>query len=208
MTTVIIPVKPLRESKTRLAHLLSPAQRAALMGRLLGQTLDALQPTAVSRILVVSRDEAVLQQAQAAGVETLREERPFSLNSAVTQAHRLAVQQGAAGVLILPADLPLVQTADIERLLAAAPSDNGRLPAPLMVICGDERQQGTNALLLTPPTPFTFHYGPDSFARHAAEAAGHGRLVYMVNRRSLQFDLDTEADWQRLQNNNYKEHIS
>jgi 2-phospho-L-lactate/phosphoenolpyruvate guanylyltransferase len=194
----IIPVKPLRESKTRLAHLLSPDERAALMGCLLERTLAAVQPTVVSQVIVVSRDEAVLQQARAAGVMALREERPFTLNTAVTQARDLAVRQGADGVLILPADLPLVQTADIIALLNTASRQPDR---PLMAICGDETQQGTNALLLTPPAPFTFHFGPGSFARHLREAEENGRIVRVVNGRSLQFDLDTEADWQRLHNN-------
>jgi 2-phospho-L-lactate/phosphoenolpyruvate guanylyltransferase len=194
----IIPVKPLRESKTRLAHLLSPAERAALMGCLLERTLAAVQPTAVSHILVVSRDEAVLRQARAAGVGTLREARPFTLNAAVTQARDLAARQGADGVLILPADLPLMQTADITAFLNTV---HHQPDAPFMAICGDERQQGTNALLLSPPAPFTFHFGPGSFARHLREAKENGRLVRVVNGRSLQFDLDTEADWIRLHNN-------
>jgi 2-phospho-L-lactate/phosphoenolpyruvate guanylyltransferase len=198
MTTAIIPVKPLRESKTRLAHLLSSAERAALMGCLLEQTLAAVRQTAVSQIIVVSGDEAVLRQAALAGAATLREERPFALNTAVTQARDQAVRQGAAGVLILPADLPLLQTADIVAVLEAARSQPN---TPLMVICGDETQQGTNALLLTPPAPFTFHFGPGSFARHLREAKENGRLVRVVNGRSLQFDLDTEADWIRLHNN-------
>jgi 2-phospho-L-lactate/phosphoenolpyruvate guanylyltransferase len=194
----IIPVKPLREGKTRLAHLLSPAERAALMSCLLERTLAAVQPTAVSQILVVSRDEAVLRQARAAGVATLREARPFTLNAALTQARDLAARQGADSVLILPADLPLVQTADITTLLNTA---RRRPDRPLMAICGDETQQGTNALLLTPPAPFTFQFGPGSFARHLDEAEENGRIVRVVNGRSLQFDLDTEADWLRLHNN-------
>jgi 2-phospho-L-lactate/phosphoenolpyruvate guanylyltransferase len=195
MTTAIIPVKPLRESKTRLAHLLSPEERAALMGCLLGRTLAALRPTAVSQVIVVSGDEAVLAQARAAGADTLREERPFSLNTAVSLARDRAVQQGADRILILPADLPLVQTADIVAVLDSVRSQPAR---PLMVICGDETEQGTNALLLDPPAPFAFHYGPGSFARHCAEAEENGRVVWVVNGRSLQFDLDTEADWRRL----------
>jgi 2-phospho-L-lactate/phosphoenolpyruvate guanylyltransferase len=108
------------------------------------------------------------------------------------------VRQGADSVLILPADLPLLQTADITALL----DTTRRQPdAPLMVICGDETAQGTNALLLAPPAPFTFHFGPGSFARHLQEAEENGRLVRVVNGHSLQFDLDTEADWIRLNNN-------
>lgn len=200
MIYAIIPVKPLHESKTRLAHLLSPTERAVLIGLFFRQTMATLQKTAVSHIVVISRDEAVLAQAQAAGVSTLYEKRPFSLNSAVSQARTWAVRQGATSILILPTDLPFLHTADITAMLTAAQTHS----APsLMVICGDERQQGTNGLLLTPPSPFTFHYGPYSFTRHHEEAAQNGRSVCVVNGRSLQFDLDTEADWQRLNSYDY-----
>lgn len=198
MTTAIIPVKPLRESKTRLAHLLSATERAALMGCLLDRMLVALRQTAVSQIIVVSGDEVVLQQARAAGVWALAEQQPYALNSAVSQAHRFAIGQGADGVLVLPADLPFIKTADITTMLTTAQTHPAR---PLLVICSDEAGQGTNALLLTPPAPFTFHYGPNSFARHTQEAERNGRIVQVVNGRSLQFDLDTEADWIKLHNN-------
>ncbi len=200
----IIPVKPLRESKTRLAHLLSADERAALMGCLLQRTLAAVRQTAVSQIIVVSGDAAVWRQAAAAGAAVLREKRPFALNDAVTQARDLAVRQGAEAVLILPADLPLLQTADIIAMLDTAHS---RPAAPFMLICGDETEQGTNALLLSPPAPFTFHFGPGSFARHLQEARENGRSVQVVNGRSLQFDLDTEADWIRLHNNSTINHF-
>lgn len=198
MTTAIIPVKPLRESKTRLAHLLSATERATLMGCLLDRMLVALRQTAVSQIIVVSGDEMVLQQARAAGVCALAEQQPYALNSAVSQAHHFAIGQGADGVLVLPADLPFIETADITTMLTTAQTHPAR---PLLVICSDEAGQGTNALLLTPPAPFTFHYGPNSFARHTQEAERNGRIVQVVNGRSLQFDLDTEADWIKLHNN-------
>jgi 2-phospho-L-lactate/phosphoenolpyruvate guanylyltransferase len=201
MTTAIIPVKPLRESKTRLAHLLSAAERAALMGCLLERTLAGC---CGKRPFPKSSSSAAMRRCCSRrarpGSETLREERPFALNTAVTQARdrHCAIGRGPLAVLILPADLPLLQTADIVAVLEAAQTAS-RLPTPLMVICGDEAQQGTNALLLTPPAPFTFHYGPGSFARHLREAERNGRMVRVVNGRSLQFDLDTEADWHRLQ---------
>ena len=61
----IIPVKPLRDSKSRLAHILSSDQRADLTSRLLGRTLDTLNDVmAITQTLVVSRDPAALKVAR------------------------------------------------------------------------------------------------------------------------------------------------
>ena len=68
-------------------------------------------------------------------------------------------------------------------------------PAPLLVICPDEAEDGTNALLLAPPGEFTFRYGPGSFRAHLAEAARRGRSAHVVPAPGLRFDLDTESDW-------------
>ena len=67
--------------------------------------------------------------------------------------------------------------------------------APLLSICPDEEENGTNALLLAPPGDFTFHYGPGSFRAHLAEAEARGRAVQIVLAPGLRFDLDTESDW-------------
>ncbi len=67
--------------------------------------------------------------------------------------------------------------------------------APSLVVCPDETEDGTNALLLAPPGDFAFHYGPGSFRAHLAEAARRGRAAHVVPAPGLRFDLDTESDW-------------
>ena len=67
--------------------------------------------------------------------------------------------------------------------------------APLLAVCPDETEDGTNALLLAPPGDFTFHYGPGSFHAHLAEAERRGRPAHVIPAPGLRFDLDTESDW-------------
>ena len=67
--------------------------------------------------------------------------------------------------------------------------------APLLAVCPDEAEDGTNALLLAPPGDFTFRYGPGSFRAHLAEAERRGRPAHVVPAPGLRFDLDTESDW-------------
>jgi 2-phospho-L-lactate guanylyltransferase len=107
-------------------------------------------------------------------------------------------QAGAQSALILPADLPFVTPADVQQMLAVVREVNGNGRC-LIAICADAAQQGTNALLLHPPTPFTFHYGPGSYQRHLQEAQRRNRTVCAIQVPGLQFDLDLEADWHRYQ---------
>ncbi|MCP4423587.1 MAG: 2-phospho-L-lactate guanylyltransferase [Chloroflexi bacterium] len=190
----IIPVKPLHESKRRLAHILSADERAALIQRFLAHTLTVLnQAKAIDRILAVSGDEWVLDTARNAGADVLVETAVSGLNSAVTQAVKFAEEGGATAVLILPADLPFIQTEDVA-IMVTAGANSSRT-----VICSDDIGSGTNALLISPPNGFTFHYGANSFQHHLQEAAQHGLVSHIVHAPGLKFDLDTEEDWQQYQ---------
>ncbi len=190
----IIPVKPLLESKRRLAHILSAEERADLIHRFLAHTLTVLnQSGVVDRILVVSSDERVLATAQMHGANVLVETAVHGLNPAVTHAAQFAADSGATAVLILPADLPFIEREDV--VIMVQECGNG----PHIAICSDVRHAGTNALFINPPVPFTFHYGPGSFHHHMQEAQKQGLTTHIIHNPNLQFDLDTEADWHKYQ---------
>lgn len=193
MTTwAIIPVKPLHESKRRLAHLLSADARADLIHQFLDNLLAVLNETpGIDQTLIVTGDPTAMAMGQKYGAELLIEPAPTGLNAAVSRGVEHVVELGATTALILPADLPFACVEDIEAMLRPL----GNHASPLMAISGDEIEDGTNALLLAPPADFTFHYGPGSFADHLAEAKARGRTVHKVNAPGLRFDLDTETDW-------------
>ncbi len=207
-TWAIIPVKSLHQSKRRLANVLSAAKRAELIHRFLVQTLAVLkQSELIDQILVVSSDEQVLATARLQGAAVLVETAVHGLNPAVSQAVNYAAESGATAVLILPADLPFIQTKDVAIMVREGV--NGRHPAPQLTICSDDKGQGSNAVFISPPTPFTFHYGPDSFAQHLHEAAKRGLAVHIIeNEPNLKFDLDTEEDWQKYQLTMANVHLS
>ncbi len=202
ITWAIIPVKPLRDSKSRLSAILSAAERATLTSQLLARTLDVLQDTtAVSRTLVVSRDPAALKIARRHGASTFGEADKQEMNMALTRASHIAAAQKADCVLVLPADLPFVTVDDIEMMVAAAAPKiaNGNsgyyYARRVMAICSDQNDEGTNALLVCPPTGFAYQYGPGSFRLHLAEAERLGMQRQIVHAPGIKFDLDTEVDW-------------
>lgn len=206
----IVPVKPLHHSKSRLAHILSAGERAALVRLFLAHLLTVLkQVPEIAHSLVVSSDPAALAIARHHYALTFVEAEAQGLNVGVNRAVEMATESGAGGVLILPADLPFVQVTDVALmvrpiLLAAEQEEdgqNGRCSSlPLMAICPDDKEDGTNALLLYSPAPFTFRYGPGSFNKHLQEASRRARRAHVILTPGLTFDLDTEKDWSLYKN--------
>lgn len=214
MTTwAIIPVKPLRYGKSRLSHILSADERARLTTAMLNRTLQVLgNVPAIYRTLVISRDPAALKIARKYGAYSYGEGDKQELNLALTRAAHIAAAQDASGILILPADLPLISVEDVEMMLAGiAPTmasstsnnHNGQsLPYHVprtVAICPDTENDGTNALYISPPTGFEFSYGPGSFQRHLEEAEQLGMESRVIHAPGLKFDLDTEDDWYTYQ---------
>jgi 2-phospho-L-lactate guanylyltransferase len=200
----IVPVKPLRDSKSRLSHILSPDERATLTRKILGHTLEVLEDAkGIFRTLVVSRDPAVLKVARQYGASTFSESERQDLNMALTRATHIAVAQQANSILVLPSDLPFITPEDIEMMITgvemASGNGNGNgyhVQKRAITICPDENEEGTNALVLSPPTGFTFRYGSDSFQNHINEAERIGMSQRIIHAPGIKFDLDTEEDWQ------------
>jgi 2-phospho-L-lactate guanylyltransferase len=185
----IVPVKPLRRSKSRLSDVLSGEERAALSQEMLIQTLEVLsQVPNVDRMLVISKDSRALAIAREHGARTLAERGTPQLNKALVRATVLARGYGVSTVLVLPADLPMITKPDVEKLIASA-SD-----PPVVVIAPDRHRTGTNALLSSPPGLIEYDFGPGSFARHKERAESVDARVVICELPSLELDLDIPED--------------
>lgn len=189
----VVPVKPLDQAKSRLAGALAPEERASLVQSLLERTLGILrQVPAITEILVVTADPGVAAWASRAGSRVLCEDREPDLNRELASATRLAQAQLAEAVLIVHADLPRVTVADIEAMAASAAA------APIVVLAPDRHGRGTNALLCAPPGLIEYRFGPDSFARHCAEAQAAGASLEICTGPGLALDLDLPEDLELL----------
>jgi 2-phospho-L-lactate/phosphoenolpyruvate guanylyltransferase len=189
---LIIPVKPLDEAKSRLAPVLSPDERAALMEAGLDHVLACARAVGFfTGVLVISRDRAIRARATAAGATALWE-RGYTLNEALGQARDFASRQQADAILVLPADLPLLTVQDLHALYRLAQQQPGVLLAP-------SRDGGTGALLLRPANAIPFAFGSDSFRYHCALAERQSLPCQVYESPTLAFDVDTPADWAELQ---------
>lgn len=185
----IVPVKPLRRGKSRLAGTLSEDQRAELNRILLEHTIQTLTDLKeIEQVLVVSRDSSALALARDLGARTVQEDGAPTLNTALKRATVVAQVYASRGVLIVPADLPLLNREDVTALLARSANP------PVVVIAPDRHQKGTNALLLSPADIIEYDFGEGSFKRHCDRARKAGARLEVVNLPSLELDLDLPED--------------
>ncbi|MGI6739940.1 MAG: 2-phospho-L-lactate guanylyltransferase [Brevefilum sp.] len=189
----IVPIKPLRRGKSRLSEILSEEERSKLNHYLFINTLKVLkQVDEISDILVVSRDSNVLTESREIGVRTVTENGTPELNPALRRASIFSIAFSTEGVLIVPADLPLLTPQDVRDFLSH------RKSPPMTVIAPDRRRQGTNMLLLDPADLLTFSFGQDSFNRHCELARLRGAEVIVVENDNIALDLDIPEDYELL----------
>jgi 2-phospho-L-lactate guanylyltransferase len=189
----IVPVKPLRRGKSRLSEILSEDERSRLNHFLFTHTIDVLlQVESVSEILVVSRDSDVLTASREKGVRTVTENGTPELNNALRRASLFSNVFSNEGVLIVPADLPMLTAGDVTDFIAQ------RTEPPVMVISPDRRRLGTNMLLIDPADLISFSFGIDSFERHCELARQKGAEVVVYENPRISLDLDVPEDYEIL----------
>jgi 2-phospho-L-lactate/phosphoenolpyruvate guanylyltransferase len=185
----IVPVKPLRHGKSRLSGILSEDERTQLNERLLAHTLETLANLKeLEQVLVVSRDPHALTIARNHGARTVREDGQPHLNTALARATVVAQVYATRGVLILPADLPLLSREDILTFIERATNP------PVVVIAPDRHERGTNALLMSPAGLIKYDFGEGSFPRHCDRATKAGARLEIVKLPSFALDLDLPED--------------
>jgi 2-phospho-L-lactate guanylyltransferase len=183
----IVPVKPFNRSKSRLSSVLESKERENFSRHLLDQTLKTLSQVAeIGGILVVSRDAGALALARHHKAQTVQESGNPELNDALTRATQVVIATwNARTVLIAASDIPLMQTSDIQGMLALA-----NTPASI-VIATDRKAEGTNALLIRPPGIIPYCFGESSNEKHQAMAreAGIEPKVYVSPTMALDVDV-------------------
>lgn len=186
----IIPVKPLRLAKSRLASVLTPEQRQRFAETMLRHVLSVTRDVPlVTGTLVISRDNRVLTIAREYGAKTVQESGQPELNSALMRATHIIASWRSEAVLILPADLPLVQPQDIDGLIRAAGHQDDTV-----VLATDRNKDGTNALFMRPPGLIDYAYGPGSYQRHGVMARDAGASVILYESERLVYDIDLPED--------------
>jgi 2-phospho-L-lactate guanylyltransferase len=206
----VVPVKDPARAKSRLGGGggigdagggASKVERAGLAQAFAQDVLGALKGApSVSRVVVITDSRETSRLAKALGCESLGDT-TASLNDAI----RFAAEGmgGESPICIWVADLPCLQSADVETVLAqaAAVLARGQVQGGWVrekergltqAFVADDKCVGTAALLAQAPKYLTPHFGLDSAAAH--EAAGAAPLPGTPRAR---LDVDTQDDLSR-----------
>ena len=182
-----MPVKRLDRAKQRLGEYFSDEARGQIARALLEDALRLCRASAgFLTWWVVSDDPKVLDRAAAYGCFGIKDESE-QLNSALAFAIRKVEAEGATSVTIIPSDAPLAYENDLRDLLdTGATSD--------IVLVPSERDGGTNAIYMKPPSVIDPHFGPQSLNAHMSLAGRLGLRCSMLVLPRLSLDIDTMED--------------
>jgi 2-phospho-L-lactate guanylyltransferase len=177
-------------AKSRLAAALSGDERRRLALAMLADVLTVCRRARVlDGTIAVVDDPAAQRVAANSGAVVVDDPGSGDMNAAAAAGIEVACERGAATVIVLPGDVPLITRDDLRALVRAAGD------VPRAVVVGASRDgHGTNALLLRPPDVIAPAFGPPSVDRHVRAGVAHAALARVESRLGLSLDVDTPAD--------------
>jgi 2-phospho-L-lactate guanylyltransferase len=185
---ILVPVKDLTNAKQRLAPVLEQSSRTELARAMLRDVLEAVSGYDVS---LVTSDPFALELASSHGFGIIRDESKISETHAIEMATRVCESRGIESTLVIPADIPLIEPAEIGTIYESLP---GR--GSVLVPARDKR--GTNAALRRPAALFPLRFGNDSFIPHLAAAIATNESCLVLSLEGIALDIDTPDDLSQL----------
>jgi 2-phospho-L-lactate guanylyltransferase len=185
---ILVPVKNLENAKQRLASVLDQGTRTELAQAMLHDVLDALAACCSnSEVSLVTSDPFALDLAQTFSFRIIPDATNRSETDAIEMATQLCESRGVVNTLVIPADIPLIQSSEVTTLLQAAPKEGS-----LLVPAADGR--GTNAIFRRPAALFPLRFGNDSFKPHLAAARATGKPCVVLSLPGIALDIDKPSD--------------
>jgi 2-phospho-L-lactate/phosphoenolpyruvate guanylyltransferase len=190
--SALIPVKGFRNAKQRLSPLLDVVHRELLAEVMFREVLNqVLRARGLAETFVVTGDDQVAGIAFSLGAQVIREETEKGETEAVDFARLKLKRLGWEAALIVPGDLPLVRSTDIEAILAQIPDGSS---SPFAFLVPSHDRMGTNALLLAPPDLIRLRFGYDSFSYHSGQVAAQGLPLRFFENERIALDIDEPKD--------------
>jgi len=185
---VVLPLKSLAESKTRLADHLTSDQRQELFKAMAEDVVSAVSQTeGFMQRIVVTSDPALKKLALSYDLQVVDEPNSKGHSTAALLGIAVAISNSADVVALLPGDCPSVTPTTIQNL---AQITNPRQ----LTIAPDRLGTGTNALAIYPPDAVTPSFGESSFQRHSKLALSVGIPTVKFESLELACDVDTADD--------------
>jgi 2-phospho-L-lactate guanylyltransferase len=189
---ILVPVKSLAAAKQRLSSILSPEERLALAQAMCEDVLHALvRWQGRPAVAVVTNDSFARDLAARCNFEVIPDDLNSGETSAIEMATALCRQRGATSTLVVPADIPLLDATELQKILDCAPVGGA-------VLVPDAAGCGTNAAWRSPGDLFPLRFGNDSFLPHLAAANATGLPCVVLELPSIARDVDRPEDLRAL----------
>jgi len=189
---ILVPVKNLSAAKQRLAAILDQPSRTKFAQAMLHDVLAAIQAwRARPPVAVVTSDPFAVSLARRFKFEIIPDPDNPGETGAIEMATDLCVTRGVENTLVIPGDIPLIQSWELEEILKNAPAEGS-----VLVPAADRR--GTNAAFRSPAKLFPLRFGNDSFKPHHAAAVATGKPCVILQLPGIAVDVDNPEDLQRL----------
>jgi 2-phospho-L-lactate/phosphoenolpyruvate guanylyltransferase len=185
---ILVPVKNLSAAKQRLASLFDQPTRTELAQAMLFDVLETLAAwTGRPEVGIVTSDPFAIQLAQQFQFSVIPDHNNRSETDAIEMATRFCESQGIDNTLVIPGDIPLIQSWELARILESAPGEGS-----VLVRAADGR--GTNAIFRRPAGLFPARFGNDSFEPHHAAAQATGKPCVVLSLPGIALDVDNPSD--------------
>lgn len=189
---ILVPVKDLKSAKQRLAAVLDQAARTELAQAMLEDVLEVLAGWSPHPpVALVTRDSFGLRLASRFDFEIIVDHANTGETDAIAMATHICETRGVQSTLVIPADIPLIEAAELQQIYDAAPEKGS-----VLVPAADGR--GTNAVLRRPAALFPLRFGNDSFQPHLAAAEASGMPCVVLKLAGIGIDVDNPADLKQL----------
>ena len=181
---LLIPFKSFATAKQRLADALTPVQRSQFAEAMLRDVLTAAAGVR-SRIdiAVVTGDPHAQSLAQQFGFVVINDERNESETAAIEMATAECERRGYDTTIVIPADIPLITSHELHRVLDAAPHEGA-----LIVPAYD--RLGSNCILRRPAAILPLRFGNDSFVPHCETMRRIGKELVLLELPGIGLDVD------------------
>jgi 2-phospho-L-lactate guanylyltransferase len=185
----IIPVKEFDGAKHRLSGLLSPNERLVLAATMLADVLDAVAGCRhLAGVMIVTIDPNATVLGKNIGARILTEGARDGHTGSVNAGRRLLAREGRGGMITLPGDIPATRAAEIDAVLAA------HLAPPSFTISPAHDDQGSNAVVCSPPEQVALAFGDNSYFPHLDAARRHGIEPTVIRQPGIAMDIDHPVD--------------
>jgi 2-phospho-L-lactate/phosphoenolpyruvate guanylyltransferase len=188
---ILVPIKNLADAKQRLSPILSPEERFALAQAMCEDVLEALSRwQSRPPVAVVTRDAFARDLAARFNFDVVADDNSGE-TSAIEMATMVCRGRGANSTLVVPADIPLIDASELQKIADSAPPGGA-------VLVPDAAGRGTNAAWRSPSDLFPLRFGNDSFLPHLAAAKATGLPCVVLELPGIARDVDRPEDLHEL----------